>query len=315
MRRKSKRTFAMRLVGIGAFVVLLLGSLGWVYRSSFLTASLVVEQAMQGSIEHNQTITALFANEEVPIQAPTAGKPEFIGKEGQRFRRGDIIGVMKAEGVAPGQVTQRADVKVYAPDGGLLYYMTDGLESILTPKNLLSMDLSKVLVQNPEANRAEGMIQSGGSIGKIVNNLRPTVAVIQIPTSEEKLGKNLKFIIKGQTYTAKVVRLLDNPQGVVVQFNQYIEGTVNQRVQEIAWNLRPAVNGVIVPKSALWNKGEEQGVYVVVDGIIQFRQVKVLDEDDQKVCVEGLPHGITVIVNPHFGLDGLTINVKIPSES
>ena len=317
MRKKSKgMAMAKKVLGVGVLVVLLLGSLGWVYRSSFLTGSLEVELAMQGSIKHNETVSAVFANEEVPIQAPAAGKPEFLGKEGQRFRKGDTVAVMKSEGAAPGQNMARAEVKVIAPIGGLLYPITDGLEAILTPNNLLNMDLSKVITQSSETNRVEEMVQSGRSIGKIVNNLRPTVAMIKIaPTEEHKLGKNLKFIINGQTYSAKVVRLLEDPEGIVVQFYQYIEGTAKLRVQEISWIARPDVNGVIIPKSALWNKGEEQGAYVVLDGIIQFRQVKVLDENEQNICVEELPHGIPVITNPRSGLDALTINVKIPSQS
>jgi len=312
MTRKTAKGIrvAKKLLGIGVLVLLLLSSLGWVYRSSFLTGSLEVELAKQGDIEHNQTISAVFANEEVPIKAPTAGKPEFLGKEGQRFRRGDLVAVMKPEGVALGQTGAKVGAQVVAPIGGILSYGTDGLESILTPDNLLSMDLSKVLEQSSASKEGEGPVQNGGVIGKITNNLRPTVAVIKIaPTEEYKLGKTLKFTINGLGYSAKVVRLLDNPQGMVVQFNQYVEGTAKQRMQEISWTSRPAVDGVILPKSSLWNKGEERGVYVVQGGVIQFRKIKVLDEDEQEVCIEGLPYGIPVIINPRSGLDGLTMNV------
>lgn len=312
MTRKTNKGIgvAIKLLGIGVLMLLLLGSLGWVYRSSILTGSLKVELAKQGSIEHIQTLSAVFANEEVPIKAPAAGKPEFIGKEGQRFRKGDQVAVMRPEGVALGQNGARADVPVLAPMGGILSYGADGLESILSPDNLLTMDLSKVLEQSGTSKDGEGAVQNGGVIGKITNNLRPTVAVIKIAsTAEYKLGKTLKFTINGYGYSAKVVRLLDNPPGIVVQFNQYVEGTAKQRMQEISWTSRPAVDGVILPKSTLWNKGEEQGVYVVQGGVIQFRKVKVLDENEQEVCIEGLPHGIPVIINPRSGLEGLTMNV------
>lgn len=312
MRKKSKgiRT-AQKILGLGFLVLLLLGSFGWVYRSNFITGSLKVELAMQGEIDHNQRVSAVFANEEIPIQAPAAGTPEFLGKEGQRFRKGEPIAIIRAEGVAPGQNSKKGEVSVSAPVGGLVYYETDGLESILTPTNFLTMDLSKALVQSSQPNRIEGMVQNGGSIGKIVDNLRPTVAFVKIvPTAEHELGKYLKFIINDQTYNAKIVRLLEEPQGIVIQFSQYIEGTAKQREQDIFWVTRPKVKGVIIPKGALWNKGEEQGAYVVLDGVLQFRKVKVLDENEQNICVEGLPHGIPVVTNPRSGLDGLTINVK-----
>jgi putative membrane fusion protein len=310
-RKKTKEIgVAKKLLGIGVLVLLLLGSLGWVYRSSILTGSLKVELAKQGSIEHIQTVSAVFANEEVPIKAPAAGKPEFIGQEGQRFRRGDQVAVMRPEGVDLAQKDPKAGVPVLAPIGGILSYGADGLESVLSPDNLLTMDLSKVLEQSAFAKDGEGVVQNGGLIGKITNNLRPTVAVIKIaPTEENKLGKTLKFTINGYGYSAKVVRLLEYPPGLVVQFNQYVEGTAKQRLQEISWISRPAVEGVILPKSTLWNKGEEQGVYVVQGGVIQFRKVKILDENEKEVCIEGLPHGIPVIINPRSGLDSLTMNV------
>lgn len=314
MKRKTNRGYAIKLLGIGFFAFLLLGSLGWVYRSSILTGSLDIELAKQGSIEHNQTVTAVFANEEVLIQAPAAGKPEYLGKEGQRFRRGDLLALMKPEGVTLSQSQDKAGVQVTAPDGGILFYGTDGLESILTPKNLLAMDLSKVLDQNATPKDSSSSVQTGETIGKMVNNLRPTVALIKITPSEEtKLGKTLKFSINGQVYSAKVVRVQEDPPGIVVQFTQYVEGTANQRIQEISWNTQPSANGVIISKSTLWNNGEEQGVYVVLEGVLQFRKVKVLDENDQWVCVENLPYGIPVIINPRSGLDGLTMKVKIPS--
>lgn len=310
-RKKTKEIGVVKkLLGIGVLVLLLLGSLGWVYRSSILTGSLKVELAKQGSIEHIQTLSAVFANEEVPIKAPAAGKPDFMGKEGQRFRRGDQVAVMRPEGVDLAQKGSKAGVPVLAPAGGILSYGADGLESILSPDNLLTMDISKVLEQSTATKEGEGAVQNGGVIGKITNNLRPTVAVIKIaPTEENKLGKSLKFTINGYGYSAKVVRLLEDPPGLIVQFNQYVEGSAKQRIQEISWISRPAVEGVILPKSTLWNKGEEQGVYVVQGGVIQFRKVKVLDEDEKVVCIEGLPHGIPVIINPRSGLDGLTMNV------
>lgn len=316
MRRKTAKGIrtAKKLFGIGVFILVILSSLGWVYRSSFLTGTLEVKLAKQGSIEHTQIISAVFANEEVPIKASAAGNPEFLGKEGQRFRRGDQVAVIKPEGVTLDQNSPKTGAQVVAPIGGILSYEADGLESILTPGNLLAMDLSKVLEQSSTSKNGEGIVQKGGIIGKITNNLQPTVAIIKIaPTEDYKLGKTLKFTIKGQDYSAKVVRLLDNPQALVVQFNQYVEGTAKQRMQDISWTSRPAVDGVIIPKSALWNKGEEQGVYVVQGGVIQFRKVKVLDGNEQNVCVEGVPHGIPVITNPRSELEGLTMNVKTTS--
>jgi len=329
MRRKTAKGMskAAKVLGAGAFLLLVLGSLGWVYGSSFLTGTLEVALAKQGSIEHNKSVTAVFANEEVLVTASAAGKPDYLVEEGQRVRKGEPIAAMKPEGVTLNQSTSGSVAQVIAPAGGLFYYKTDGMESILTPGNLLAMDLSKALEQSAASTlkstegstgetstQAAGtstkevtaIAQNGGVIGKITNNHLPTVAVVKIPVQGHKLEESLRFLIHDRVYSAKVLRLLDNPQGLVVQFSQYIDGTALQRAQEISWVEKPASEGVILPKSSLWGKGEEVGVYVLQEGIVQFRKVKVIDENEQAVCIEGLPHGISVITNPRSGLDGLS---------
>ncbi|MGI1658216.1 MAG: HlyD family efflux transporter periplasmic adaptor subunit [Desulfitobacterium sp.] len=345
--KRSPRTLVyslIRVVGVGALLLLLIGSLGWVYRSNFLTGSLKVELAKQGDIKHQQIVSVVFASEETLLKAPAAGTPKFLVQEGERIRKGDPVATIQSGGVVLGQDNLAQSNTLVAPIGGLVYSATDGLETFLTPEHLLSMDVSKILQQTvagssesgaettapaPQSNpsdreaqvsqpsqdtqRAQSSgvsVDSGKVIGKIVNNLLPTVAVIKVDIQGYEVGKNVKLLINDQSFTAKIMRLLDDPQGLVVQFNQYIDGTSRQRFQEIALVVKPTVSGILIPKSSLWIKGEEQGVYVVQESAIQYRKVKILDENDEFVCVENLPHGIPVIINPRTGLDGLTINIK-----
>ena len=331
MKRSPRRGIykVVRVVGVSVFLLLLLGSLGWVYRSSFLTGSLKVEIARQGSIDHLQTVAAVFANEETLLKAPGAGTTEFLVQEGERVRKGDLIARIHSGGVVLGQENAAAAHDLYASSGGIVFSVIDGLETYLTPENLLAMDVAKILqptqelsttqeaqeAQEPSPPQSSGSVAAGKVIGKIVNNLKPTVAVLKVEPKGYEVGKSVKLIIDDQNYSAKILRLLDNPHGLVVQFNQYINGTSQKRLQDISLVQRPSVSGVLVPKSSLWSKGEEQGVYVVKEGAIQYRKVKILDQNDQVICVENLPHGIPVITNPRTGIDGLIMNIKNVSQS
>ncbi|ACL22058.1 hypothetical protein Dhaf_4048 [Desulfitobacterium hafniense DCB-2] len=332
MKRRSPRRGiykVVRVFGVSVFLLLLLGSLGWVYRSSFLTGSLKVEIARQGSIDHLQTVAAVFANEETLLKAPGAGTTEFLVQEGERVRKGDLIARIHSGGVVLGQENAAAAHDLYASSGGIVFSVIDGLETYLTPENLLAMDVGKILqptqelsttqeaqeAQEPSPPQSSGSVAAGKVIGKIVNNLKPTVAVLKVEPKGYEVGKSVKLIIDDQNYSAKILRLLDNPHGLVVQFNQYINGTSQKRLQDISLVQRPSVSGVLVPKSSLWSKGEEQGVYVVKEGAIQYRKVKILDQNDQVICVENLPHGIPVITNPRTGIDGLIMNIKNVSQS
>ncbi|WP_425807077.1 HlyD family efflux transporter periplasmic adaptor subunit [Desulfitobacterium sp. Sab5] len=313
-KKKKGRDSVKKMLGLGLFIVLLLGSLGWVYRSHWIAGSISVELAKAGSIDHNVKVNAVFANEEYPIQSPAAGKVKFQGKEAQRFRRGETVAEIYPEGADPGASSAKATAYVSAPNGGLLYQETDGLENMLTPQNLLTMDLSKVLDQKGNSKSQTDVVQAGTALGKMVNNLTPTAAFIELkPTSNLTKGQTIKFNVGGQVQSAKIMRKSDQPQGIVVRFSQYLEGTANHRIQEVSWISQPEVSGVVISKSALYTKGEEQGVLVIQDGIYQFRKVKVIDENETLACVEKLPQGIPVVKNPRSDLEGLTANVKIPS--
>ncbi|SHN81412.1 HlyD family efflux transporter periplasmic adaptor subunit [Desulfitobacterium chlororespirans] len=328
MKRSPRRGIykVVRVFGVSVFLLLLLSSLGWVYRSSFLTGSLKVEIARQGSIDHLQTVAAVFANEETLLKAPGAGTPEFLVQEGERVRKGDLIARIHSGGVALGQENAASAHDLYTSSGGIVFSAIDGLETYLTPENLLAMDVGKILqptqglsatqeAQESPPSQSSESVAAGKVIGKIVNNLKPTVAVLKVETKGYEVGKSVKLIINDQNYSAKILRLLDDPHGLVVQFNQYINGTSQKRLQDISLVQRPSVSGVLVPKSSLWNKGEELGVYVVKEGAIQYRKVKILDQNDQFICVENLPHGIPVITNPRMGIDGLIMNIKNVSQS
>jgi putative membrane fusion protein len=308
----------------GSLLLILIGcSLGWVYRANWMSNSIEVEPAQIGTIDHFVPVKAVFANEEYVIQAPASGKVEFLGKEGQRFRRGESVALIHPDGASPGTNAGQQSTYVSIPIGGLFFPKVDGLESVLTPQTLQEMDLAKILEQQGSLQDQSDLVQAGAPLGKVVNNLTPTVAFVEVkPTEDLSVGKTIKFNLKGEVESAKILRKSDNPPGLIVRFNQYLEGTVSERIQEVNWVERPSASGVIIPKSSLFTKGEEQGVYVVQEGIFQFRKVKVLDENDTLVCVEkskegdkteGLPQGIPVIKNPRTGIEGLTAKVKILS--
>jgi len=178
---------------------------------------------------------------------------------------------------------------------------------------LVAMDVGKILEYSASAN-SEG-VAGGGVIGKIVNNLKPTVALLKVETKGFAVGDSVKLVIDEERFTAKILRLVDDPPGIVVQFNQYVNGSGQERLKEVALVTKPSVSGILIPKSSLWFKGEEQGVYVVVNGAIQYRKVKILDQNEEYLVVENLPHGIPVITNPRMGLDGLVMNLKNVRES
>ena len=93
-------------------------------------------------------------------------------------------------------------------------------------------------------------------------------------------------------------------------FPHYINGSATQRRQEVRWIYRSPTNGVLVPKSAVWIQGEEQGVFLWSEGVIHFRRVTIVDQDDNFVCIENLNSGVPVVITPRDGLEGLVADAK-----
>ncbi|MDD2234966.1 MAG: HlyD family efflux transporter periplasmic adaptor subunit [Desulfitobacteriaceae bacterium] len=285
----------------------------WFYRSVLIGRLLAFAYAQQGEIGHGVKVQATFVNREYVIYSKVAGKVEFLGTDGQRFRRGDIVAKVRPEGAAPGTMNgSQSDVALIAPDGGLLFRKIDGYETFLTAENLRGTNLAELLSEKAIV-RETDPVQPGGAAGKIVNNLVPTEAFIEMPSLDNLvIGKSLRFNITDQLQTAKIILKSENPLGIVVQFNQFVDGSVQNRRQEIVWVSQPSVKGVIIPKSSLWFHGEEQGVYVINEGVIQYRKVNILDQDETQVCIEGLAPGMLVVTNPGKGIEGLSAGGKKP---
>ena len=296
----------------GILFIVLSGGILCFYRSSLTPGAIKFSVAQTGTINHERKVAATFANEEISISAPFSGKVQFVGDDGQRFRRGEAVATLQPEGAAPGTKQEYAmNQTILAAIGGLFFRQSDGLESIMTSENLNSMDLDKLLAQTVNVKTAGATVQAGEVVGKMVNNLIPTQAFIELPSIDGLVvGKTLRLTAGNQTISAKILRKADKPRGVVVQFPHYVDGSAAQRRQDVTWIYLPSTSGILVPRSALWTQGEELGVFLWSEGVVHFRKVKILDQDDSQVCIENLPSGIPVVITPRDGLEGLVANVK-----
>lgn len=296
----------------GILFIALVGGIWWSYRSYYTPMSIEFAVAQTGTIVHERKVAATFANQELPISAPASGSVKFISEDGQRVKRGEGVVTIQLGGAAPGTKPQIAQNQtIQATMGGLFFHQTDGLETILTTENLTSMDLDRLLAQTPNIKIPGANVQTGEFVGKIVNNLTPTQAFVELASIEGLIvGKTMRLTTGEQTVNAKILRRSDKPTGVIVAFPHYIDGSTTKRRQEVTWIYQSPTSGVIVPKSALWTQGEELGVFLGIEGVVHFKKVKVLDQDDSNACIENLTSGIPIVITPRSGLEGLVVGVK-----
>ena len=296
----------------GGLFIALVGGILWSYRSNFTLGTIKFVLAQTGTITHERKVAATFANQELPIPAPFSGSVQFMGEDGQRFRRGEGVATIKPEGAAPGTKRENAQNQtILATMGGLFFHQTDNLETIITTENLTSMDLDRLLAQTANVKILGASVQAGEFVGKIVNNLIPTQAFLELTSIEGlTVGKTIRITAGEQTVSAKILRKSEKPTGVVVMFPHYIDGSATKRRQEVTWIYQSPTSGVLVPRSALWTQGEELGVFLWNEGVVHFKKVKVLDQDDSQACIENLTSGIPIVITPRNGLEGLVADVK-----
>lgn len=319
MPKTLKFNYAAVITGL----LLVLGIL-WNYQAGWTARGPAMETVQRGTLKHEKTVRAVFANTETVLLAPEEGRVTPVHADGERYKKGETVAHIQPVGV--NQNGAKNLVAVAAPGSGLFYQDWDGLEQTLTPENLLNMNIKELLSQLDNTSGKTAGIGGAGSgaagpdsgivskflpLGKIVNNLYPSWMFVYLDDTGKLLkGDNVKFIIEGEEYSGTVMKISGDPGGAVVRFNQYVKGTTEKRNRKIIWKYKASSQGLLVPYSALYVSGEERGVFTGEEGTIQYRNVKVIDSNENQACVEGIPEGAKVVVNPRKGIEGLTYRTE-----
>ncbi|MDR3271184.1 MAG: hypothetical protein LBT32_06745 [Peptococcaceae bacterium] len=294
----------IRKIALTGVLVLLAAGAFFAYQTYIAPSNLSYVTSLDGAVKHEVAVTATYANLETLLHAPADGQIQWAGPDGFRLRRFETALSIVPDGISPESTPPSADLTLMAPEGGLLYRSLDNLELVITPDNLMNMDLGSLL-RFDAVLLTPNRVQRGEPAGKIVDNLSSTWAFVALPSVENiQVDQTLRLVVDAQMQTGKVKRKSANPTGVVIQFAQFIASSVQQRTTEILWSERPQSNGTIVPLSAIVTHGEEQGVYAVSNNIIHFRPVKIIDVNEKQACVSNLPVGVSVVVAPKPGLEG-----------
>lgn len=279
----------------------------WNYRTHIIFGQYDIEVVQQGLVKHEKNIEVVFANTEVVLTAPAEGQVVLPREEGRRFAKGEIIARIIPSGLDYNENSDtKEEITLKAPNSGLFFSSYDNLEHIITPENLMNMDLDGLLAQISVSVTSTDTpvdpdvpVSKHSPLGKIVNNLYPTWMFMHLDNSAKMVKDDTVRIIVGDyEYRGKVMKLVQQPKGAIVRSSQYILGSTAERRGEVTWIVKPPTRGMVVPSSSLAIQGEEQGVYLAEESAIRFRAVKVLDDNGEFACVQGIREGEKVISNP-----------------
>lgn len=300
MPKTSMRKPSFLLVISLVLLVLIL----WNFRAVIIYGQYDIEVVSHGQVKHEKMVKVIFANTETILTSPIEGKVILPNEEGRRYANREIIATVIPTGIDHGDSGEEVTLK--APNSGLFYTRYDNLEGIITPENLMNMDLEGLLSQIPvivTPIEQDVPVRKHSPIGKIVNNLYPTWMFVYLDDSDKMIiGDTVKIIVDNNEYSGVVMKVVQQPKGAIVRFSQYIRASTETRFREVSWIVKPPTRGIVVPSSAVTIRGEEKGVYLAEEGLSRFRSVKVIDDNGSFVCIQGVREGAKVITNPKKAL-------------
>ncbi len=195
----------------------------------------------------------------------------------------DTIG---QEGAKNGQI-----IKIPANQAGFVSYYFDGYESIINYNNRYKIDYNKLFNEDiVPSNQTLRDVYAGSNIFKIVSNLSSYLAC-QIELKDiDNFKKNAEVTvsIKGTHSKARIedVIQIDDKGVLIIEMLQYVDGIHTMRTTDVSLT-RDEVRGIKVPNSAIVERGEERGVYVVdINKVLSFVPIKLLAQSEDFVVVQ-----------------------------
>lgn len=246
-----------------------------------------------GVLEDTTTRKSVVIRTESPLSVPQSANVRYEVKEAQRVRTGALL--LRVETLESTRNGQRASHKLYAPCAGTVSMKTDGLESVLTPGNIFSLDLQSVYQKVVDGTIA-GDEEKITAI-KVVDNLSPVYFCFPGSGLSLQQGSNILFRLSGgeKTYKGTIVR--ESGEMLVARLGSVPKELIGDRLHNIEIITRRK-EGMIVPSSSLSEKDGETGLYSVSGRSVQWTEVNVEEIFEKEAVVSGVKMGQEIVANP-----------------
>lgn len=180
---------------------------------------------------------------------------------------------------------------IEATRSGVVSYRVDGLEEVLTPSNLAS--LNKDMLQNFKLKTGE-IVSTSQESGKVIDNFYCYIACIlkneSLNSVEAKVGTSIKIrLSNSEEITSKIEYISqedENESLVVLKIDKYVEELINYRKisLDILWW---SESGLKIPNDAIKYESEDLA-YIVRKrvGYTDNIYIKILKQNDKYSIIE-----------------------------
>jgi len=267
-----------------------------------------VEVLTMQEVARTVPLEGLLIKEEKVIKSPAGGRLCYTARDGQRLE----VGAPAARVIAAEQDAGGTVYDIFTPVAGIFCTHLDGLESILSPGNLDILDpagLEKI-PQKPVC--AEGRVEKGHPVFKIVDNLSSVYLYARLPKDSFPAGLVdrpdwLPAVRENLTLLIKPYKLADRGdmwEGLFILRN-YPEGILHYRKVSLYLTVEK-LGGLLVPGRAVVYRDGEPGIYMAVRKRARWAPVRIEGEFAGKVAVSGrgLVEGARYVSYPVLAREG-----------
>ncbi len=205
---------------------------------------------------------------------------------------------------------------INSPKPGIITYYKDGFENILHPERVKNISVAKLqsfIEEEYEDLRSleDGeVIFAGQSLFRVVDNYSWMIAIVLDTTELERILENKSSLnfspeSREEWYRGEIKDYnIDGDIGVLfLEINRDLDGFWKDRTMDISV-VTKRKEGYNIPPSAIVEKEDKEGVYLIKRGVVHFSPIEILFKKEGRIYVDGIETGDKLITNSRFIEEG-----------
>jgi len=294
----KKRKTTKRNTGVFLITVLL------VFMGLYFSARIVAGHAITSKpvsediLEESVYVPAVIIANGQNVVSPVGGKIEYLVDDNTRVPVGKEIARVKP--FAADNSGDKPTFSIKSQSAGLVDLSNLSLSLPLNRDLVSQMSLDKLFSLVSQTEKVDATVSMGQTIVRIINNLEPAVAVIQLHPDffpALKAGQELEIVSGDIAKVVKVLRLEKQEDGsrlVSIEVpSTFVRGELKTKLIIKGRSYR----GYILPQEALEITFDGPGVYVIREGTPQLQLVDIVGKIGDRVAVQGLREKEEVVQN------------------
>ncbi|NLL17760.1 MAG: hypothetical protein GX262_01905 [Clostridia bacterium] len=301
VKRRSSRKGLPPWLKRGAIVlvIFLTGWLSWEpVREGIVHLLIDYHEVETGTVEKDLPVDkALVIRDETVLFAPQTGTLKRVVPEGQRVAEGETVALI--------QSAYGGSQPIRAVRAGVVSYYTDGMEHVLRPEAVETLNLADVeMASQVLGEAAEGvMVDKRQAVAKIVDNLQPYLVWMAFDVehldSFPPEGRTVNIHFDETLCKGKVIKVA--ARGVVAEALLELPREELLLARELSLKVvLESKKGLKIPNEALLSIDDNPGVYKKTTTGSRWVPVTIEFQNEEYSIVKGLARGDRIVTNPRL---------------